>query len=147
MPGFTIPPEQITQAELELARLERVIEDASRRRDAVRAFLRAAGILRHDDNIGSEEAPSLTEEPEEPITDERIPDHDSSNLQGLVEEIANASSEPISKALMKTKLKIAGVAADRAHGSYFYVAVDRLRKKGRISVLEDGRIWKANPQP
>jgi hypothetical protein len=31
-------------------------------------------------------------------------------------------------------------------GSYFYVAVDRLKRKDEITVLDDGRIWRAPPK-
>ena len=137
---FTINNDQIEQAKRERDRHESIIANSQRRIAALDHFLSAAAIL--GANVGDGQAsgpPAIS-----PATDEEPADSGSTNLMGILAQIANESPRPVSKAMMKIKLKQAGVSHDRVHGSYFYVAVDRLKKKGRITVLEDGTLWKAN---
>jgi hypothetical protein len=140
MPGFKLSPEHIAEAETELARLDKSIEEDTRRRNALRDYVRAARALY------PEEAPEVPSPPTPQNRASLFPTDDqtdASNLQRMVEQIANDSPQPISKAMMKIKLKQAGIAQERVHGSYFYVAIERLKKRGRISVLADGTLWKA----
>jgi hypothetical protein len=65
-----------------------------------------------------------------------------SKLQREMEKIANAADKPLTKAAMKSRLQMLGVPEDQL-GNYFYTVVLRLKKKDRISVLDDGRIWRA----
>jgi hypothetical protein len=143
MSGFKISPEHIAEAETESARLDKSIDEDTRRRDALREYVRAARALNPE--VTSEPPPSPALESRASLfpADEQP---DAVNLQGMVEKIANDSQQPVSKAMMKIKLKQAGIAQERVHGSYFYVAIERLKKRGRISVLPDGTLWKAQSE-
>jgi hypothetical protein len=146
MPGFKISPEHIAEAETELARLDKSIDEDTRRRNALRDYVRAARAL-YPEGAPETSSPPLPEKRGSLFpTDEPDEQPDVANLQGMVEQIANDSLQPISKATMKIKLKQAGIAQKRVHGSYFYVAIERLKKRGRISVLPDGTLWKAQSQ-
>jgi hypothetical protein len=147
MSNFKISPEHIADAESELARLDKSIDDDTRRRNALRDYVRAARIL-YPANPSEASPTPPPEERRSLFPTDGEPDEldDASNLQGMVEQIANDSPQPVSKAMMKIRLKQAGIAQKRVHGSYFYVAIDRLKKRGRISVLPDGTLWKAQSQ-
>jgi hypothetical protein len=140
IPGFTVTPELLDQAKREKDRLEQDIVEAQHKLALINQFLRLAEAYSDEPKPGTEvEAPEETEESEEPEESESV---DPSNMMGLISQIANESAKPITKAEMKVKLVAAGMPKGRL-GSYFYVAVDRLKKKDRITVLEDGRIWRA----
>jgi len=60
---------------------------------------------------------------------------------GTMATLINESPKPLTKAELKAKLKAIGVPDERL-GTYFYVAIKRLKDHERIKVLEDGRVWK-----
>jgi hypothetical protein len=64
------------------------------------------------------------------------------NLTEKMAEIANASEKPLTKGQMKSRLMNFGFSEDRL-GSYFYTCVARLKTKKRITVMPDGKIWRA----
>ena len=127
---LTITPEQIAQARKDRLRYEGLIVTYQRKMAALDQFLSAAAILN----------PDVVNDDGEADKDDNSPQPD--NLMGLIERLANTSRSPLAKSQMRTTLAEMGIPADRLQ-SYFYVAVDRLKKKGRVSVLADGRIWKA----
>jgi hypothetical protein len=129
----TFTPEAIAQWEKEKDRLEKLIVDSQRKLGAVQQLLRAAAILG---------AKIEEEEEEEEGAKGEAPEVDSSNLMGLIAKYANESLRPITKSDMKARLIEAGIEENRLR-SYFYVAIARLKRKERISVLDDGRIWRA----
>lgn len=124
--SLTLSSELLAQWQKEKDRLEQAISDAQLKLSAINQLLRAGAIL-----AGSSE-PKEQAEPSE---------IDPSNLMGTLAKLANTSSRPLTKSELKAQLMAAGVPQDRL-GSYFYVAIDRLKKKGRISVREDGSVWK-----
>ena len=73
---------------------------------------------------------------------EAMPNRAETNMMALIENLANHSNYPMSKSELKANLLEAGVHESRLK-SYFYVAIDRLKKKGRVTVLQDGRLWRA----
>jgi hypothetical protein len=130
-------PEAIKRWEKEKDRLEGILAETQRKLGAVHSLLRAATILGP--------AAISEEEPEDvQIAEETTPaeEPESSNMMGMIRQFANESVKPITKSEMKSKLVAAGIPDNRL-GSYFYVAIDRLKKKDKITVLDDGRIWKA----
>jgi hypothetical protein len=138
---FTITPEQVENATREKARHEAIISASRRRIMALDQFLSAAAIL-GDVNHSAEIASPLPDSPPaSPSDDEEEPDK-SSNLMALIEYLANHSGNPMTKKDVKANLEAAGIAPSRLQ-NYFYVAIERLKKRGRISVLQDGRLWKA----
>jgi hypothetical protein len=64
------------------------------------------------------------------------------NLVGAIESLANNAAQPIPKKMLKQMLAQGGFAPDRL-ANYFYTAIHRLKSKERISVLENGSIWKS----
>ncbi len=140
MPSFTVTPELLDQAKREKDRLEQDIDDAQRKLALINNFLRLAAA--YSDESKADTEAEVSEEKEETEESESV---DPSNMMDLIRRIANGSAKPITKTEMKTKLAAAGIQESRL-GSYFYVAVDRLKKKDRITVLEDGRIWRAPPK-
>jgi len=140
MPSFTVTPELLDQAKREKDRLEQDIDEAQRKLALVNQFLRLAAAYSDESKADTE-----AEAPEEKEESEETESVDPSNMMGLIRHIANESTKPITKSEMKAKLFAAGMPKGRL-GSYFYVAVDRLKKKDRITVLDDGRIWRAPPK-
>ncbi len=140
MPSFTVTPELLDQAKREKDRLEQDIDEAQRKLALVNQFLRLAAAYSDESK-----ADTKAEAPEEKEEIEESESVDPSNMMDLIRRIANGSAKPITKTEMKAKLAAAGIQESRL-GSYFYVAVDRLKKKDRITVLEDGRIWRAPPK-
>jgi hypothetical protein len=133
--GFTVTPALIDQAKTEKDKLEQDIANAQRKLGLVNQFLRLAAAYVDE---------SEPEEPENTEESEQHNDLKPSNIMGWIARIANESPRPVPKAEMKIRLTSIGVPENRL-GNYFYVAIDRLKKNGRISVLPDGRVWKAPP--
>jgi hypothetical protein len=71
-----------------------------------------------------------------------VADVDPGNMMEAMELIANSNDRPLTKSTMKARLMTLGYADERM-GNYFYTCVARLKNKGRITVLPDGRMWKA----
>jgi hypothetical protein len=71
-------------------------------------------------------------------------DSDNTNLMGTLRTLANENPKPIPKADLKKMLIHAGIPADRVNGTYFYLAIRKLKDKGRVSVQPDGSIWKGD---
>ena len=59
-----------------------------------------------------------------------------------IEKIANESPAPITKKDLKKMLLSRGFRPDQLQ-AYMYTPIMRLKNSKRISVLSDGRIWKA----
>jgi len=136
---FEITPEMVDDAEREKDRLEGVINDAQRKHGLIMNFLRVAAAYK------IEPQPEKVGSPAEVQPPEPVEDIDPSNLMGALARIANESAKPLAKKELKAALIASGVDEARVSGPYFYVAIDRLKKKERLSVLDDGRVWKALP--
>jgi len=134
---FSITPEQIDQAKREKARLDEIIARANRRAAALDQFLASAALL----NSEAENADETEKTAED--ADMRNPEDIQNNMMGIIAQIANGLEQPITKSALKAALKERGLSPERVDGSYFYVAIDRLKKRGRISVLKDGEIWRS----
>lgn len=126
-PNISFTPEEIELWKAEKDRLQEILGDAQQRLGAVNQLLNAAAVLAPD--VFSQE---VKEEPEEEL--------DPSNLMGTLVKIVNASEKPMTKAELKEALRAAGVDPGRIEGTYFYVALNRLKKKNRIFVHPDGTI-------
>jgi hypothetical protein len=124
--SLTLSPELLNQWEKEKDRLEKVIVEAQRKLAAIHALLRAGAVLSGVEAQEEDEGSEI----------------DPSNLMGSLAKIANESQKPLTKAELKAELRAAGVPESRL-GSYFYVAIDRLKKRGRITVRDDGSVWRA----
>lgn len=67
---------------------------------------------------------------------------DAENMTAVIEKIANGITQPISHGQMRDELRRRGFPEDRL-GNYYYTAAHRLKRKGRISINADGKIWGA----
>jgi hypothetical protein len=135
---LTTPSVTFTAEDIELWRAERdrlldLLRDTQSRLQAVNQLLSAAAVL----------SPSSLEEKPEEASDELDP----TNVMGTMVRVANAAEKPMTKADLKEALREAGVEPERIEGSYFYVALNRLKKKERITVLPDGRVGPAKQAP
>ena len=68
-------------------------------------------------------------------------DDEGPSMMESMATIANSTEKPMTKATMKSRLMMLGFPEDRMT-SYFYTCVARLKAKKRITVTEDGRMWK-----
>jgi hypothetical protein len=68
-------------------------------------------------------------------------DDDGPGMMESMATIANAAEKPMTKATMKSRLLTLGFPEDRMT-SYFYTCVARLKAKKRITVTDDGKMWK-----
>jgi hypothetical protein len=109
------PRELIAKTKAERARLLRMVEAIDVFLAEVEAFAEQHGVEKEKERV--EVAP-------------------------LIERIANQSNRPITKSEMRSRLEAAGVNGAGV-GTYFYVAVARLKESGRITMLGDGCLWKA----
>jgi hypothetical protein len=60
-----------------------------------------------------------------------------------LEMVANASPAPV------TKTELRGLLAEmgfEGQGPYLYSVIMRLKNRGKITVLSDGKVWRAPPQ-
>ena len=146
VPGFTITREMVEQAKHEKERLEGEIADLQRKLSLVTQFLRMATAY-HQDEVDPEvtETSGEKRDPEGPAQEPAQEEIDPSNMMAAIARIANDSTKPLTKPELKGKLIEFGIKENRL-GSYFYVAIDRLKEKERICVLDDGRVWRAPPK-
>jgi hypothetical protein len=63
------------------------------------------------------------------------------NLIDAIEKIANESARPLSQAELRYRLHELGLPQSKFN-NYFHTAIRRLRARGRITVLDDGRVWR-----
>jgi hypothetical protein len=69
---------------------------------------------------------------------------DGKNFMGAIREIANSASKPMSKADLKEALRKRGFPESQIMGTYFYVALNKLDGKHRVSIQKDGTVWKGD---
>jgi hypothetical protein len=65
------------------------------------------------------------------------------NMTAAIRNMANESPEPLTKKEIKSRLLAADYPASRL-GAYFYTPIHRLKAAKQITVLPDGRIWRAS---
>ena len=114
---------------LEKASLEREIALKQRRLTLINGRLRAAGFLVRDD-LPSQYGNATPLDPTKRV-----------NLIDVIETIANESPHPISKAELRRGLVAMGLPLEKLN-NYFYQAIRKLRSRGRISVLKNGKVWR-----
>jgi hypothetical protein len=128
---LNLPPALIERYKREKARLQQDIAEAQRKLVAINQVLSAAQVLGEVES--DEEAETEETEAKQAI--------DPSNVMGTMATIINEAPKALTKAELKAKLRSVGVSENRL-GTYFYVAIKRLKDKNRIQVLEDGRVWR-----
>jgi hypothetical protein len=63
------------------------------------------------------------------------------NLIDAIEKIANETTRPLSQAELRQRLYELGLPKS-SFNNYFHTAIRRLRARGRITVFDDGRVWR-----
>lgn len=66
------------------------------------------------------------------------------NFMGTMAEIVNAAPKPIAKVDLKEMMKKRGFPEHQTGGTYFYLAIKKLKDAGRVSVLDDGNVGKGS---
>ena len=133
-------PEQIADMEREEARLTEVMNDTRHKLDSVRMILRGAKAFQKVEDKPIE-PPKSEEEVDETPSSAVVP----SNMMGTLAKIVNEHDDRMSKKELKRALIAAGVDEKRVKGPYFYVALNRLYDRDRITLYQDGTIGKAEP--
>lgn len=65
------------------------------------------------------------------------------NMTADIRKMANESPEPLTKKELKRRLLALGYSPSRM-GAYFYTPIHRLKEAKQITVLPDGRVWRAD---
>jgi hypothetical protein len=65
------------------------------------------------------------------------------NMTDAIRKMVNESPEPLTKKEVKRRLLAAGYPKTRL-GAYFYTPIHRLKQSKEITVLPDGKIWRAH---
>jgi hypothetical protein len=126
---------QIKQWERDKDALEREIVERQAKLSDIAEKLKAVAVLRAQPSRQETRAVAATNGHAEP------PESEGSSLTAAIEQIATTSSAPLTKKQLKEKLLEQHFSEDRM-GPYFYTCLMRLKKKERIRVLDDGRVWK-----
>jgi len=79
---------------------------------------------------------------EQKLRDADDPNTAVQNMTADIKRMANESLEPLTKKEVKKRLLELGHRPSRLT-AYFYTPIHRLKETKQITVLEDGRIWKA----
>ncbi len=136
---FTLTSEQLAQIrqwQRDEVSLEGEIAERQRKLASVREKLKAISVL------GVEIPQGEAADENDVIVIDDTSDSEGSSLTEAIERLANVSRSPLSKKELKAKLLAENFAENRL-GAYFYTVLMRLKKKGRISILDDGSVWKA----
>ena len=64
------------------------------------------------------------------------------NFMGAIRRLANDSTKPILKSELKEMLRKEGFSTSQVGGTYFYVAIKKLKDKGSITVDDNGNVWR-----
>lgn len=79
--------------------------------------------------------------PEPPTRNINQVDHaPSTNMTDAMERVANSIPAPITKQELRNRLMDLGF---EDKGPYLYTVIMRLKDRGKISVMSDGKIWRA----
>ena len=127
---------QIRQWEREKSSLEDQIIDCQRRLASLNEKLKAVAVLGIQLPRAEPQAAQTDTQPAFKLA------LDASSMTDAVERIVNESPSPISKKELKARLLAENFAEERL-GAYFYTVIMRLKQRKRISVRDDGKMWKA----
>jgi hypothetical protein len=125
---------QIKQWERDKDALEREIAERQAKLLDLAEKLKAVAVLRAQPSREETRA-AATNGHAEP------PESEGSSLTAAIEQIATTSPAPLTKKQLKQRLLEQHFPEDRM-GPYFYTCLMRLKKKERIRVMDDGRVWK-----
>jgi hypothetical protein len=122
-------PEQVSTWRAEKVELEKVIVDGQKKLAALSKMLEAAEFWTGIDSAEPANEFGL----ESPV--------ESDNFMGTVERLANEADRPLKRSILKAELRRLGFG-DKQLGNYFYSVVKRLKDAKRITVTDDGDLWR-----
>lgn len=132
--AITITFDDIDAKRAEVRKHDEAIARHTAERAKAMEWLRAAEVL--TEGLASMLATGHDPAPEPP---------NPNDLTAAIEKLANEAPQPITKATLRDRLREQGFAEGRLV-NYFYTAIMRLKKRGRIIVLRDGRVWKCGAE-
>ncbi|HEY0267440.1 MAG TPA: hypothetical protein VGC16_11850 [Rhizomicrobium sp.] len=124
--GNPFTPEQIASWRTDLAAAKKQMEDGQRKMWALQKVLEGASMwegIRADASKDQDDAQA----PE--------------NFMGTLERIANDAPAPLSRKVIKKALADRGFS-EKQLGNYFYSVVARLKEAKRITVMDNGDLWR-----
>ena len=126
----SISPEILAEWRKEKARLQKLLVDTQQRLHAVNQLVAAAVVLSEEE---SEETPSGTPDAIDPT-----------NFMGTLARLINESAKPVRRAELKEMAIKAGIAPEKVNGAYFHVALNRMKDAKRITIRDDGSVWRGD---
>lgn len=129
MPVPSISPEILAEWRKERERLQKLLADTQQRLQAVNQLVGAATLLSEE----KDESPSNAEGALDPT-----------NFMGTLARLINESPKPIQRAELKEMAIKAGVAPEKVNGAYFHVALNRMKDAKRITIRDDGSVWRGD---
>lgn len=127
-PSVILTIDQVSDWRRRKSELEQTILQAQQELALINRRLDAVAILTED---GDEIAPVV----------ERASGGET--MMSAVMRITRSADGPLTKADLRQRLEHDGFPDERL-GAYFYTVIARLKKKGKISVLDDGRVSATN---
>ena len=73
-----------------------------------------------------------------PVTPEQV--EGDTNFMGAIRRLANEAQKPLPKSELKEMLRKEGFPDHQVGGTYFYVAIKKLKDKGSIAVDDAGNV-------
>lgn len=129
----SISPEILAEWRKEKVRLQKLLVDTQQRLQAVNQLVNAAVVLSGDAPEEPEESPSDTPDAIDPT-----------NFMGTLARLINESPKPVQRTELKEMAIRAGVAPEKVNGAYFHVALNRMKDAKRITIRDDGSVWRGD---
>jgi hypothetical protein len=139
MSDINISSATIREQEAKLSRLESELAVKQQEVAAVKRWLDAARVLSSPFPPPRQINGTLLLEEPPPFSGPN------KSMTLAIERIANNSPAPVSKDDLRRQLAELGYPQEQLKG-YFYTALMRLRDKNRMTVMEDGSIWRKAPK-
>ena len=134
-PSFST--EQLNEWRAEKDRLQKLVVETQQRLHAVNMVLNAATVL-------TEQSDTVAAVPESPATTEHVEKIDPTNVMGTLARLINESPKPLQRAELKEAAAQAGVDPEKLNGPYFHVALNRMKEAKRITIRDDGSVWRGD---
>ena len=139
--GINITAATLKQWAEDESRLQREITDRQQELASVQKMRAAAAVL--STSITPLPGSLAVSRQISMLTNGHAPQVGQKNMSAVIEDIAKRSPAPISRKELRKQLGAAGFA-DEKLGAYFYTAVNRLKKRKRILMTADGKIWRVS---
>ena len=131
LPKVILTEDQIREKQSRYQELAQTIIMATEEQSKISRWLEAVSVVMGEDLIPSRESEGALEDneserPREPLID-------------AVARIVSDSPNPLRRRRLKDRLAEEGYSG-KSLGNYFYTVLARLQKKGKVVLLDDGRV-------